>query len=95
MNLYNLTLKITFCHYLFQVEQLTTDLSMERSASQKAESDRQMMEKQNKELKGRLAEMEAQAKSRGKAQVAALEQKILNLEDQLNNETQFVVRHPR
>ena len=64
---------------------------MERSASQKAESDRQTQERLNKELKTRLAEMESQSKTRGKAQVAALEQKILNLEDQLNNETTLVV----
>lgn len=61
---------------------------MERSVSQKAESDRQTLERQGKELKAKVAELEAAAKTRSKAQVAALEAKIQNLEEQLNGETQ-------
>ncbi len=61
---------------------------MERAASQKAEADKQTLERQNKELKAKVAELEATAKTRSKAQLAALEAKIANLEEQLNAETQ-------
>lgn len=69
---------------------MTSDLSIERAASQKLESDRQGVERQNKELKSKLAELEASVKTRAKAQIAALEAKIANLEEQLNAEQGYV-----
>uniref|UniRef100_G3Q639 Myosin heavy chain 11 n=1 Tax=Gasterosteus aculeatus aculeatus TaxID=481459 RepID=G3Q639_GASAC len=53
-----------------QTDQLNTELQAERSTSQKNESARQQMERQNKELKAKLQEMENQAK------VAQLEEQL-------------------
>ncbi|XP_058495843.1 myosin-10-like isoform X2 [Solea solea] len=69
-----------------QVESLTTELSGERSAAQKSENARQQMERQNKDLKAKLAELEGTVKSKFKASIAAQEAKILQLEEQLEQE---------
>uniref|UniRef100_G3SX43 Myosin-9 n=1 Tax=Loxodonta africana TaxID=9785 RepID=G3SX43_LOXAF len=70
-----------------QIDQLNTDLNLERSQAQKNENARQQMERQNKELKVKLQEMEGTVKSKYKAAIAALEAKITQLEEQLDNET--------
>ncbi|XP_062284117.1 myosin-10 isoform X5 [Scomber scombrus] len=69
-----------------QVDNLNTELAGERSAAQKSENARQQMERQNKELKAKLAELEGAVKSKFKASIAAQEAKILQLEDQLEQE---------
>ena len=69
-----------------QVEQLTADLNAERSNIQKVESNRMALERSNKELKAKLAEMEGVMKTRSKATIASLESKISNLEEQLELE---------
>lgn len=65
------------------VDQLTAELANERSAGQKSESSRMLMERQNKELKAKLAELETSQRTKTKATIAALESKISNLEEQL------------
>ncbi|XP_065795213.1 myosin-9 [Muntiacus reevesi] len=70
-----------------QIDQLNTDLNLERSHTQKNENARQQLERQNKELKVKLQEMEGTVKSKYKASIAALEAKIAQLEEQLDNET--------
>ncbi|VDK44796.1 unnamed protein product [Anisakis simplex] len=70
-----------------QVEQLTTELSMERSLSQKLDAEKQALERANRELKGKVSELEASTQSRARAQLAALEAKIQYLEEQYNAET--------
>lgn len=65
------------------VEQLMSDLQSERSAAQKQESGRMLLERQNKELKAKLAELETAQRAKTKATIAALESKIANLEEQL------------
>ena len=72
------------------MEQLTTELASERSASQKLESTKMQLERQNKEMKMKLQEMEEQMKGRSKATIASLESKIANLEDQLDVEAGYV-----
>uniref|UniRef100_A0A673HCL3 Myosin-11-like n=1 Tax=Sinocyclocheilus rhinocerous TaxID=307959 RepID=A0A673HCL3_9TELE len=69
-----------------QVDQLTNELQAERTTSQKNESARQLMERQNKELKAKLQEMENQVKSKFKSSIAALEAKMAQLEEQLEQE---------
>ncbi|XP_017571240.1 myosin-11a isoform X2 [Pygocentrus nattereri] len=69
-----------------QVDQLTNELQTERSTSQKNESARQQMERQNKELKTKLQEMENQVKSKFKSSISALEAKVAQLEEQLEQE---------
>ncbi|XP_063058011.1 myosin-10 isoform X2 [Engraulis encrasicolus] len=69
-----------------QVDTLNTELAAERSTAQKSENARQQMERQNKELKAKLQEMEGSVKSKFKASIAALEAKITQLEEQLEQE---------
>ncbi|ELK10272.1 Myosin-9 [Pteropus alecto] len=70
-----------------QIDQINTDLNLERSHAQKNENARQQLERQNKELKVKLQEMEGTVKSKYKASITALEAKIVQLEEQLDNET--------
>ncbi|MEE6511888.1 hypothetical protein FKM82_018741 [Ascaphus truei] len=70
-----------------QIDQLNTDLNAERSHAQKNDNARQQMERQNKELKTKLQEMEGTVKSKFKASITALETKIAQLEEQLDTET--------
>ncbi|KAK2121667.1 hypothetical protein P7K49_003053 [Saguinus oedipus] len=70
-----------------QINQINTDLNLERSHAQKNENARQQLECQNKELKVKLQEMEGTVKSKYKASITALEAKIAQLEEQLDNET--------
>ncbi|XP_050968644.1 myosin-10 isoform X1 [Labeo rohita] len=69
-----------------QVDTLNTELAGERSAAQKSENARQQLERQNKELKSKLQELEGSVKSKFKASIAALEAKIIQLEEQLEQE---------
>lgn len=65
------------------IEQLTTELANERSSAQKQEGHRVVLERQNKDLKAKLAELETAQRTKTKATIAALESKISNLEEQL------------
>uniref|UniRef100_A0A672TD29 Myosin heavy chain 10 n=1 Tax=Sinocyclocheilus grahami TaxID=75366 RepID=A0A672TD29_SINGR len=69
-----------------QVDTLNTELAGERSAAQKSENARQQLERQNKDLKTKLQELEGSVKSKFKASIAALEAKIIQLEEQLEQE---------
>lgn len=71
----------------FQMDTLTTELSSERSTAQKSENARQQSERQNKDLRAKLAELEGSVKSRFKASITALEAKIAQLEEQLEQES--------
>ncbi|ROL49888.1 Myosin-10 [Anabarilius grahami] len=71
-----------------QVETLTVQLSGERTLAQKSESAREALERQNKELKTRLSEMEGAVKGKHRLSVAALEAKIESMEEQLEQERQ-------
>lgn len=76
-----------------KVDQLNNELQTERSTSQKNESARQQMERQNKELKAKLQEMENQVKSKFKSSISALEAKVAQLEEQLEQENRSAVSH--
>ncbi|XP_072319669.1 myosin-10-like isoform X1 [Eucyclogobius newberryi] len=69
-----------------QVDTLISELTGERSAAQKAENARQQVERQNKDLKAKLAEQEGSVKAKFKASITALEAKILQMEEQLEQE---------
>uniref|UniRef100_A0A3Q3NH80 Myosin, heavy chain 10, non-muscle n=1 Tax=Labrus bergylta TaxID=56723 RepID=A0A3Q3NH80_9LABR len=71
---------------LQEVDTLNAELAAERSTAQKSENARQQMERQNKDLKAKLAELEGAVKSKFKASITALEAKILQLEEQLEQE---------
>lgn len=66
---------------------MTTELAAERSFSQKAENARQQMERQNKELKVKLNEMDSSVRSKYKIAIASLEAKIAQLEEQMEQES--------
>lgn len=70
---------------------MNADLNAERSNAQKNENARQQMERQNKDLKLKLQEMESAVKSKYKATITALEAKIAQLEEQLDMETKYVL----
>merc|ERR1712158_300806 len=70
------------------IEQLTTELASERGNAQKMENSKMMLERQNKELKVKLEEVENSNRAKAKAAIAALESKVGNLEEQLSAEAQ-------
>ncbi|XP_055526751.1 myosin heavy chain, non-muscle isoform X1 [Wyeomyia smithii] len=69
-----------------QIEQLSTELQAEKSNSQKYENVKTGLERQNKELRAKLSELETAQRTKVKAAMASLEGKIANLEEQLENE---------
>lgn len=68
------------------MDTLTLELVAERGMAQKSENARQQLERQNKDLRAKLGELEGSVKSRFKASITALEAKILQLEEQLEQE---------
>uniref|UniRef100_A0A665X8V9 Myosin-9 n=1 Tax=Echeneis naucrates TaxID=173247 RepID=A0A665X8V9_ECHNA len=66
---------------------LTTELSGERSNSQRLEGARSQLDRQNKELKLKLQELEGTIKSKYKSSITILEAKIAQLEEQLDIES--------
>ncbi|KAL6455775.1 hypothetical protein MHYP_G00356260 [Metynnis hypsauchen] len=72
---------------LLQAEQSSTELAGERSNSQRLEGARSQLDRQNKELKAKLQELEGSVKSKYKSTITALEAKIIQLEEQLDNES--------
>jgi len=70
-----------------QIEQMTTELTQERGQAQKLENSKMLLERQNKELRAKLQELETSQRAKAKATIAALESKIANLEEQLASET--------
>ncbi|XP_071402203.1 myosin-10 [Centroberyx affinis] len=73
---------------VLQVETLTVQLQGERTLTQKAEAAREQLERQNKELKTRLGELEGAVRGKHRLSVAALEAKIDSMEEQLEQERQ-------
>ncbi|XP_038140298.1 myosin-10 isoform X6 [Cyprinodon tularosa] len=71
-----------------QVETLTVQLQGERTLAQKAEASREQLERQNKELRTRVEELEGAVRGKNKLSVAALEAKIDSMEEQLEQERQ-------
>ncbi|KAF7658076.1 hypothetical protein LDENG_00017600 [Lucifuga dentata] len=72
---------------MLQTDQMNVELTAERSSAQRVEGARAQLERQNKELKLKLQELEGTVKSKYKANMAALEAKIAQLEEQLDMET--------
>uniref|UniRef100_A0A1I8IEK4 Paramyosin n=1 Tax=Macrostomum lignano TaxID=282301 RepID=A0A1I8IEK4_9PLAT len=78
-----------------QLEASQVDLQNERAAAQKAESQRISLDRQNKELLAKLADLEQENSRKGRAQVAALEGRIASLEEQLEVESKERVKENR
>lgn len=62
-------------------------MSTERSNSQQLEGARSQLDRQNKELKLKLQELEGTIKSKFKFTITSLEAKIAQLEEQLDIES--------
>lgn len=71
------------------MEQINAELIAERSSSQKLETEKSQLDRQNKELRAKLTEIETEMKIRSKAAIHALESKIANLEEQLDIEIRW------
>ncbi|XP_048846308.1 myosin-11-like isoform X2 [Brienomyrus brachyistius] len=69
-----------------QAEQLNNELQEARAATQRNKSTQQTLERHNKELKAKLEDMECQSKTRVKSSVGALEARVQELEDLLEQE---------
>lgn len=67
---------------------MTVQLQGERTLAQKADAAREQLERQNKELKSRLEEMEGAVRGKHRLSVAALEAKIESMEEQMEQERQ-------
>lgn len=79
---------MTVAGSVVQMETLAVQLQGERTLAQKAEAARDQLEKQNKELKTRLTDLEGAVRGKHKLSVAALEAKIESMEEQLEQERQ-------
>lgn len=66
---------------------MTTELATERSNTQRAEASRSQLDRQNKELKLKLNDLEGTIKSKYKSTISTLEAKIAQLEEQLDVES--------
>lgn len=79
---------VTVAASVLQMETLAVQLQGERTLAQKAEAARDQLEKQNKDLKSRLTDLEGVVRGKHKLSVAALEAKIESMEEQLEQERQ-------
>lgn len=71
------------------MDQLGAELASERSVCQSKEGSRQQLEKQNRELKAKLQEIEGQGRSKLKSSITALEAKVREAEEQLEVESRY------
>ncbi|XP_032088687.1 cingulin-like protein 1 [Thamnophis elegans] len=69
-----------------QVEQMRSELLQERTARQELEGDKAALERQNKELRGRILHLEGSHKPSKEGLLAQMEARLLALEEQLENE---------
>lgn len=69
------------------MDQLGAELTAERASSQNREGSRLQLEKQTRDLKAKLQDVESQARSKLKSSVAALEAKLREAEEQLEVES--------
>jgi len=68
------------------VEQLTAERDNVHSVGNKAETERAVLERQNAELRGKLADLETETRTRFKTTMTSLEGRIASLEEQLDTE---------
>ncbi|KAM8972816.1 cingulin-like protein 1 isoform 2-T2 [Pelodytes ibericus] len=76
--------RITRCRE--QIEQMRGELLQERAAKQDLECDKMSLERQNKDLKSRIAHLENSHRSNKEGLVAQMEARIAELEERLENE---------
>uniref|UniRef100_A0A6M2DP06 Putative myosin class v heavy chain n=1 Tax=Xenopsylla cheopis TaxID=163159 RepID=A0A6M2DP06_XENCH len=77
------------------LEQQSAELASERANAHKLENARLLLDRQNKELKTKLSELETSQRTKTKATIATLESKIGTLEEQLENESRERLIHQK
>lgn len=65
-------------------------MANERATTQKLETNKMLFDRQNKELKAKLAEIETNQRVKTKTAISNLESKIVNLDEQLESEAKYV-----
>jgi len=75
--------------FVNQVEQLTSERDNVHAISNKSETERAVLERQNAELRAKLADQEAETRTRFKTAMTSLDGRIANLEEQLDTEVKY------
>jgi len=70
-------------------------LANERATTQKLETNKMLFDRQNKELKAKLAEIETNQRVKTKTAISNLESKIANLDEQLETEAKYVYKNKK
>ncbi|XP_062507434.1 myosin-11-like isoform X2 [Corticium candelabrum] len=70
-----------------QVDTLTQEAASERSRAQKVENAKSGLERQLKELRDKLSEVEDGSRSRGRVTIQGLESRVISLEEELEGRT--------
>lgn len=73
-----------------QIDELSAEVAMERSKAKQAETARGNLEKQNRECRARLAELEGDKSNRTKAELIAIQAKLTQVEDERDQEAKYV-----
>jgi len=73
------------------VEQLTSERDSVQAMGSKADTERAVLERQNSELRSKLADMEAETRTRFKTEKSSMEGRITNLQEQLDTEVKYCV----
>jgi len=79
------------CVLIHQVEQLTTERDSAHAMGNKADTERAVLERQNAELRAKLADQETETRTRFKTEKSSLEGRITNLQEQLDTEAKYCV----
>jgi myosin protein heavy chain len=69
-----------------QIETITNELASEHSSNQRLENAKMLLERQNKELKAKLQDLEASMGKKIKSATTQMESKLAQLEEQIDSE---------
>ena len=69
-----------------QIDELSAEVAVEKSKAKQAESAKSNLEKQLREARAKLAELEGDRSSRTKAELVALQAKLQTVEDERDAE---------
>jgi len=70
---------------------LTAERDSVQATVNKADTERAILERQNSELRAKLADQEAETRTRFKTEKSSLEGRITNLQDQLDSEVKYCI----
>ena len=73
------------------MEQLTAERDSVQAMGSKADTERAVLERQNAELRAKLADMETETRTRFKTEKSSMEGRITNLQEQLDTEVKYCI----